>query len=145
MGKNFVMKWTPEGLLRGTDAGFRRGLESAAIVYEGEVKRVISLPGPMKSKLTKGQEKRLAGAGETRRASAPGEPPRKRLGTLRSSIAHAARLDGMVQRIGSALAYARDLEWGTVNMEPRPYWRVTLRRLAARLTSIIIGELKRGN
>ncbi len=145
MPKNFVVKWTPEGLLRGTDAALRRGLENAAIVYEGELKRVISLPGPMKSKMTRGQRERMKAAGLTRRASLPGEPPRKRTGALRSSIAHMARMDGMVQRIGSSLAKARHLEWGTRWMEPRPYFRVTLRRLADRLTAIIVGELKRGD
>lgn len=143
--KNFIMKWTPEGLLRATDAGFRSGLEKAAIFYEGELKRVISKPGPLKSKLTAGQRRRLEAAGEERRASVEGEPPRKRRGTLWSSITHMARLDGLVQRIGSALAYARHLEWGTRKMGPRPYFRVTLRRWSDRLTSIIIGELKRGS
>jgi hypothetical protein len=143
-GRNFVMKWTPDAVLKGADADMARGLERGAVFLVGEVKRVISKPGPMKGKLTKGQRKRLAAAGETRRASAPGEPPRKRLGTLRASIANEARENGMVQRVGSSVPYSLDLELGNSRLKPRPYLRPTLRSNTGKLNDIIVGTLKHG-
>ena len=145
-GSNFVMSWTPEKFLRRTEESIKRGLELAAIEYEGELKRVLDKPGPMPSKMTKGQKERMAAAGEVRRASKPGEPPRRRRGILRSSIGHAPRLEGMVQRVGSGVAYARHLEWGTTTgrLKARPFFRPTLRRMVGQLTAIIAREVKRG-
>lgn len=144
-GRNFVMSWTPDALLKGTEAGMVRGLELGAITLEGELKRVVSKPGPMKSKLTAGQRERLAKAGEERRVSKPGEPPRKRFGTLRSSIGHAPREGGKVQRIGTSVAYGRYLEWGTSKLKPRPWLRPTFRRMLPELYGIIVGVMKGGS
>ena len=145
-GSNFVMSWTPDRFLRRMDESIKRGLELAAIEYEGELKRVISKPGPMKGKMANKQKERMAAAGEVRRASKPGEPPRRRHGVLRSSIGHASRLGGLVQRVGSSVAYARHLEWGTTagRLKARPFFRPTLRRMVGQLTGIIAREVKRG-
>lgn len=145
-GSNFVMSWTPEKFLRQTEASIKRGLELAAIEYEGELKRVLDKPGPMTSEMKRGQKERMAAYGEVRRASKPGEPPRRRGGHLRSSIGHAPRLGGLVQRIGSGLDYARHLEWGTTTgrLKARPFFRPTLRRMVGQLTGIIAREVKRG-
>ena len=55
------------------------------------------------------------------RASDPGEPPAPDTGALIGSIYHekTGRLSAVV---GSRLAYAAFLEWGTFKMEPRPAW-----------------------
>jgi HK97 gp10 family phage protein len=143
-GRNFVMSWTPDASLKGTEAGMIRGLELAAIAVEGEWKRVVSKPGPMKSKPTPGQQKRLEQANEERRASKPGEPPRKRTGELRASIGHAPREGGRIQRVGSSAAKARHLEWGTSRMKPRPSLRPTFRRMLNELHGIIVGAMKHG-
>lgn len=143
-GRNFVMRWTPDALLKGTETAMIRGLEQGAVALEGELKRVVSKPGPMRSKTTPGQRKRMEEAGETRRPSQPGEPPRKRLGTLRSSIGHASREGGKVQRVGTSVAYGRYLEWGTSRMKPRPWLRPTFRRMLDELHGIIVGAMKGG-
>jgi HK97 gp10 family phage protein len=54
-------------------------------------------------------------------ASAPGEAPATDTGMLASSIGHDVSDDGMTVEIGSALDYATDLEYGTKNMEARPF------------------------
>ncbi len=144
-GRNFVMSWTPDAFLKGTEAGMIRGLELGAITLEGEWKRVVSKPGPIKSKLTAGQRKRMEAAGEERRVSKPGEPPRKRTGELRASIGHAPREGGRIQRVGSSTAKSRHLEWGTSKMKARPSLRPTFRRMLPELYGIIVGAMKGGS
>lgn len=144
-GKGFVMSWTPEAFMRGIRARNVRAVEAMAIAYETEVKRVLSKPGPMKTKPTEGQRERMEGAGEERRASLPGEPPRKRTGALRASITHVPMAGGTIQRVGSALKYARDLERGLSPwLKPRPFLRPTLYRMMGALNSIYIRVMRYG-
>jgi hypothetical protein len=144
MPRNFIVRWTPDRLIRGMESRQLRALELMAIDYAGEVKRVISKPGPMKTPPTKAQAARLEAAGETRRPSLPGEPPRKRTGKLRASIAHAPREGGRIQRIGTPLRYGRDLELGNSRMKPRPYLRPTLRRMVGRLNKTYVRVMRNG-
>lgn len=143
-GRNFIAVWTPDRFLKSMEARHVKAVESMAIAYEGDLKRVLSKPGPMKTKLTAGQLARMKAAGEERRASKPGEPPRKRTGALRSSIAHAPRLGGRVQRVGSSMRYSRRLEWGDSKMKPRPYFRPTLQRNLRRYTDIYMRTMRHG-
>jgi HK97 gp10 family phage protein len=58
--------------------------------------------------------------------SAPGEPPRKQTGRLRSSVTYEV-LDGeLIARVGTNVKYAKWLELGTKNMAPRPWLRRAL-------------------
>ncbi len=66
------------------------------------------------------------------RASAPGEPPASDTGTLSGAIGVALFGDARTElfagvTVDSSIAsYWRDLEFGTVNMEPRPFVRPAL-------------------
>jgi hypothetical protein len=55
------------------------------------------------------------------RASAPGEAPATDTGFLLSSIYYEPQ-SGLLSMIGSRLAYAYYLEFGTMRIEPRPSW-----------------------
>ena len=57
----------------------------------------------------------------THRASAPGEAPATDTGTLVSSIYYEPQ-SGLLSMIGSRLAYAYYLEFGTMRIAPRPTW-----------------------
>jgi hypothetical protein len=57
----------------------------------------------------------------THRASAPGEAPATDTGTLVSSIYYEPQ-SGLLSMIGSRLAYAYYLEFGTMKIAPRPSW-----------------------
>jgi hypothetical protein len=57
----------------------------------------------------------------THRASAPGEAPATDTGTLVSSIYYEPQ-SGLLSMIGSRLAYAYYLEFGTMRIAPRPSW-----------------------
>ncbi len=78
-----IIRWEP--LVRQYERALETGLRAGSAVYVGAVKRSISRPGPRKSPRTKAEMRRIAAAGETIRASRPGEPPRKRTGNLRNS------------------------------------------------------------
>lgn len=56
------------------------------------------------------------------RASAPGEAPATDTGALVSSVTF-RRVDTMTAEVESRLPYAAFLEFGTVNMDPRPAWQ----------------------
>jgi hypothetical protein len=59
----------------------------------------------------------------THRASAPGEAPATDTGTLVSSESiYYERESDLVSIIGSRLAYAYYLEFGTMRIAPRPSW-----------------------
>jgi len=58
----------------------------------------------------------------THQASAPGEPPMSDTGRLANSIEFDA-LDDLTVTVGSRVAYAAYLEYGTSRMAPRPYFR----------------------
>lgn len=57
----------------------------------------------------------------THQASAPGEAPASDTGALARSINY-KREGAMSASVGSDLAYAAMLEFGTKNIEPRPAW-----------------------
>ena len=57
----------------------------------------------------------------THRASAHGEAPATDTGTLVSSIYYEPQ-SGLLSMIGSRLAYAYYLEFGTMRIAPRPSW-----------------------
>jgi HK97 gp10 family phage protein len=55
------------------------------------------------------------------RASAPGDPPASDTGRLLGSIEVVMRDGGLAAEIGTALDYGRFLEFGTKNVEARPW------------------------
>ena len=60
----------------------------------------------------------------THRASAPGQAPATDTGRLVSSIA--ADITGLTAEVSANVQYAAPLEFGTVNMDPRPFLQPAL-------------------
>lgn len=145
-GKHYAAHLNFDRLAESKLEAGKRGLAQAAIWLTGEYKRILSLPGPFSGGFTgiarKRQLERIAKAGETERASLPGEPPRRRTGILRASVINESTEGGLVQRVGSPLEYAFWLEFGTVNMEPRPWLRPGLRMNAERLGDIVLAAMR---
>ena len=79
--------------------------------------------------------------------SRPGEPPRKRTGTLQKSIAHEITHEprAVVVRVGSNVEYARHLEFGAPknNLLPRPWLRPGAAEYAPTFGNILATELAR--
>jgi HK97 gp10 family phage protein len=53
--------------------------------------------------------------------SKPGDPPNSDTGRLVQSIKFDFKKAGLIGRVGSNLRYAAHLEFGTLNMDPRPW------------------------
>lgn len=72
--------------------------------------------------------------------SRPGEPPRKRTGTLQKSVAATTFLEpGMVvTRVGSKVPYAPFLEFGTKKMAARPWLRPGVAEFGDRFHRLLI-------
>ncbi len=90
----------------------------------------------------RGREYTVPGTNVTYTASAPGDPPAQRTGTLRGSIAYEVRsfLGGYEAVVGSPEKYAPMLEFGTYRMEPRPFVRPALAEIQGELRRIIGGR-----
>jgi hypothetical protein len=149
-GKGYVARLNFDKLTASKVEAGKRGLALAAAELVGILKRDLSKPGPLppkkelEGKRRKRREELIAASGETARPSAPGEPPRFRLGTLRESVGSEAVKGGMVQRVGTTEKYGFWLEYGTVKMQPRPWLRPGLRNNQARLAEIVTKTVAAG-
>lgn len=96
------------------EAIYRRQLTAACIVLRDRAKELISEPAPP--------------------PSLPGEPPHKRTGRGRASVAY--EVSGLVGRVGTNVKYLRWLELGTLRVAARPWLRRALRESQAQITAI---------
>jgi hypothetical protein len=78
----------------------------------------------------------------THRASAPGEAPATDTGTLVSSIYYEPQ-SGLLSMIGSRLAYAYYLEFGTMRIAPRPSWMPAVETNRDKFNRLIEEALRR--
>lgn len=76
----------------------------------------------------------------THQASAPGQPPMTDTGRLVGSVYF--NLEPMAATVGSKLAYAHYLEFGTRKMRPRPIWKPVTERVMAKLSQRIMDNLE---
>lgn len=88
--------------------------------------------------------RRRGGRSFTYQASRPGEPPRKRTGTLQKSVESRVELEprGVVTLIGSKVPYAKWLEYGTRRMQPRPWLRPGTNEFLNRFHRIVFDLVK---
>lgn len=140
------------------DREVRKRLYRSAIVVNRRAKRLLSVAGTgtQRDKFKDGrivtESKMFSVDGRTRKVwrqlgqggknvygafpSAPGEPPRKQTGRLRSSVTYEV-LDGeLVARVGTNVKYAKWLELGTVSMLPRPWLRRALNESGSEIDRI---------
>jgi hypothetical protein len=96
-------------------------INAAALDVRNEV--VQSMRGPKS-----GRTYRVPSSKRTYTASAPGEAPAVRLGTLRQSI-QVEFVAPCHRRVGTNMEYALGLELGTKRMAARPYLRPALDRV----------------
>ena len=104
-----------------------------------EVKRMIQR-GPKTGKTyirAKGQN-----LSRKHQASAPGEAPATDTGTLASSI-YFEKTSPRVATIGSRLAYAAYLEFGTQRIAPRPSWTPSVEKMQPKLNQRVSRAIDR--
>lgn len=141
------------------DAAFRARLtqalsaamEKGALGLVGHIRVKINVsarietPGSRQTRIRNAKARGRAFAKHRYQASKPGEPPRKRTGTLLKSIAHEIAADNrsVVARVGTNVKYGRHLEFGTKRMAARPYLRSSLGEYLPRFNGIVGAELRR--
>ena len=86
-----------------------------------------------------GRTYRVPGTKRTYKASAPGEAPARRFGTLNDSI-QVEFISKCHRRVGTNLDYAKSLELGTKKMAARPYLRPALDRAVSKVGGHIQDE-----
>lgn len=102
------------------------------------VKQIINHPGTYRPYTYKGR---------IRYSSRPGEPPAAIVGerlepTITSGIISKNNQNPAVAYFGAGAEFARDLEFGTPEIAPRPFIRPTREYLLTRLKGIIVGNLR---
>lgn len=113
-----TVRWNGQALLQKARRGAVQGVVAgAAIVDEESVRRI--------------QEEDKTGrvynrGGRSHQASAPGQAPASDTGRLLGSRNTEIEDDGLVARVSYNTEYARRLEMGDEDFEPRPYLRVAL-------------------
>lgn len=90
----------------------------AAIEVRNEAVKLIADNGDGKSQTRYGPKR-------TVNVSAPGDPPNADTGRLMQSIK--VEKDGLAYLVGTNLKYGAHLEFGTKDMEPRPWLSVALK------------------
>lgn len=132
-------------------AAVEQGMNKAGVGLVGHLRAKINVsaraetPGGRSSRL---RQAKAAGRRATRfiyEPSAPGEPPRKRTGTLLKSVATTTddRGEEIATRVGTNLDYGRFLEYGTSRMAARPWLRPGLAEFKARFAAIVATHVKR--
>ena len=116
----------------------RSAAEDLSVIGFNETKRLI---------LHKGSYKEYFKDGKKRMSSAPGEPPAATLGgTLEPSIYNkvisAPNQNPAIAEFGSNASFAKDLEFGTSTIQPRPFLRPAKQKVASVAASNVARHLK---
>lgn len=114
------------------------------------VKALRKLANPIKRDIQKELRKRKSGPIITRyrpqrrvKVSLPNEAPARDLGLLVNSISVEVDPTQFNMVIAASAPYARELEYGTRRMLPRPFLRPALARWRAPIIAAIHGSIKR--
>lgn len=129
----------------------KRAITKGALLLEREIKKELSKPGSGRINTGVSKSRKVRGvtvfsASKSTRRSAPGEPPAVDTGRLRASITHLIEKEffAWTAQVGTNVEYAPDLEFGTLNMEARPYMLTVLSRIRPQLLLLFQVELSGG-
>lgn len=89
-----------------------------------------------------GRTYKIPGTSRTYTASSPGEPPAQRLGELRQSVTAVVEGEGrqLVGKVGTNKDYGPMQEFGTKNIAPRPWLRVSFEKAERTVKDIFSRE-----
>jgi len=130
-----TVTWRGNEVTRGLKQALNRGLFIGANIVRNE----------MVAKITKGPKtgRVYVRRGIEHQASAPGEPPASDTGRLVNSIDVDQNLNEISATINVGANYAAALEFGTENMEPRPYARPSLNEKSEKVEDALVKESRR--
>jgi HK97 gp10 family phage protein len=132
----------------------RRKLERLPIIYKREVMNLLDDYAKQMIKVMRKSIRDFSGAwkfyrinGKDHWSAPPGMPPNKITGDLARSIKQfgTARQNDGVLIIGSDLDYALYLEFGTRDMDARPFIRPVFRKFSPQLTKDLAKVIKKMN
>ena len=108
----------------------------------------LETPGSRSARLRKAKATKRRAARFLWQGSAPGEPPRKRTGTLQKSVAFEVSWMNLGEpvftvRVGTNVPYGRFLEYGTRKMAARPWLRPGLAEYLPTAQRVLMTELRR--
>lgn len=135
-----AVKWNSEKVITKIARGALAGLEIAGEIVATEA--VSKVKSPPKS----GRVYQKYTPRRTHQASAPGEAPASDLGTLAANISPQptkATSGGIVKTVNSAADYSASLEFGTANIDPRPFMRPALEEKRKEINAAIEKEIAR--
>jgi phage gpG-like protein len=127
------MNVTPEQIIAEAERLTGRGVEAAMYFFAARVKEVLSVPAPRRTVIAKDGTRYYRAATK----AAPGAPPRKLSGRLRTSIATEFDPVRGVGRVGSNVAYARRQEFNG-----HPFLMPTFEANRDNISRIIGSELR---
>lgn len=114
-------------------------LHKAAITVKNQAKELLKTPGTGKGSGGRDKKGRFLKGVVTH--SAPGEPPRKQTGYLRSRVGHEVDEETLTARVGTNVEYGKHLELGTrYGLAPRPWLRRALAEVASQINRIFAGD-----
>lgn len=115
----YSVEWNGKAVERKIRDESRKRMEAATILVANRAKILISEPYPP--------------------PSMPEEPPHRRTGRLRSSVAREIIWDGQswIGRVGSNVEYAKWLELGTSRMAARPWLRRALIEMKVEIAKLL--------
>ena len=120
--------WKGETVMASLDGTAVQNLREASIFLKGAIKETLTGN-------RSGRTYRVPGTKKDYTASAPGEAPASRTGTLRNAISHAVNKAKLTAVVGPRLLgsdpnkqYPLWLEFGTKKMAPRPFMVPTIQR-----------------
>lgn len=114
--------------------GLGNAVKATAIDIDAEVKKSIQRGAKTGNVYTRGNT--------THQASAPGEAPATDTGGLVSSI-YFKQPNPLSATVGSRLAYAYFLEFGTRKIKPRPAWIPAIEKLTPKFNTRVDTALRR--
>ena len=118
------------------EAEVGKAVVGTALELQGDVRKRIQR-GPASGRVYQRQNPR-----RTHQASAPGEAPQSDTGRLASSIFF--EVDGaLTATVGSRLAYAQWLEYGTTRMAQRPYFRPAVEAMKGKFQKRLEAAVRR--
>jgi len=119
-----------------SEGAIEDAIAAGALDVETEAKRLVQR-GPKT-----GVVYNLSNPNRVHRSSAPGESPATDTGHLVRNIGHRLDADRLGADVHSRASYSEELEFGTQNMEARPFMQPAFERHKKRITKAISDAIK---
>ena len=130
-----TVKISTNKFMRNLRQATERGLVRATEAVRTEAVRLVNNPPKTGEVYTKR-------GGVTHQASAPGEAPAGDTGNLAKLITTTYDFSNMVGIVDSAADYSAFLEFGTKNMEARPFMRPALANMRSQIPNLLTAEVR---